>query len=395
MPLPTLRSLFISGLLSLAGRAVAFSHADAAPNSASNPMRIWDDAPAALYNDSYPIGNGRLGAMVRGNAGSEQIQVNEDSFWSGGLLHRVNPDGYETVKRMQSLLEEGAILDATRLSGYGYVGTPVSVQHYNNLGYLTLEMNNTNTISDYERWLDLGDGTSGISYVNNGTTFQREYLASYPDDLIAIRITASQPGAISFSVHLDRGHSLNRWEDYSTPYNGDTIVMGGASSGQNNIAWAAGARVIASGGTVSTLGDYVICSAADEATIYFTTWTSYRQNDPRSTVLSDLANAGGKPYDAVRAAHVQDYQRYISRVSLNLGNSTEAQRTLTTPKRMAAITDDNFDAEVAALYFQFGRYTLISTSRNGSLPPNLQGIWSLSNDPEWGSKYTININLGL
>lgn len=332
--------------------------------------------------------------MVGGSASSEAIQVNEDSYWSGGLLHRVNPSGYQTVKQMQSLLMEGSLVEATTISGYGYQGTPVSTQHYPNMAYLTLAVSNASRTSKYQRWLDLEEGVAGMYYVSNDVEYTREYIASNPDEVIAIHITASKPGSVSFTIHLDRGSSLNRWLAYSAPVDNHTIVAGGSSDGVTGIDWSAGASVTSSGGSIYTIGDYVFCSGADEATIYFTAWTSVRQSNPENAVLSGLAKAASKSYNTVRAAHVSDYQQYMSRVSLNLGNSSAAQKAMTTTQRMTAFSTAAFDPELAALYFQFGRYTLISTSRQGTLPPNLQGIWNQDMDPEWGSKYTININLG-
>ncbi|KAJ5123916.1 uncharacterized protein N7515_007741 [Penicillium bovifimosum] len=358
----------------------------APPDSASNPNRIWDTSPASSYSDNYPIGNGRVGAMVGGSASSEAIQVNEDSYWSGGLLHRVNPDAYQTVKQMQTLLTGGFLQDASTISGYGYQGTPVSTQHYGSMGYLTLAMNHTKTVTGYQRWLDLEEGAAGMYYVSDGVEYTREYIASNPEDVIAIRIKASQPGSVGFTIHFDRGSSLNRWEAYSEPLDNNTILVGGSSDGVGGIDWAAGARVVSSGGSVYTLGDYVFCSGADEATIYFTAWTTFRQSKPRNAVLSVLTKAAGKSYSLVRETHVTDYQKYMSRVSLNLGNSTAAQKAMTTPKRVAALntTATAFDPELAALYFQFGRYVLIATSRAGTLPPNLQGIWNQDMDPRVG-----------
>lgn len=372
-----------------------FSPAEAArPDSAYNPNRLWDTSPAYSYADCYPIGNGRVGAMVGGSASSESIQVSEDSYWSGGLLHRVNPDAYQTVKQMQSLLTEGSLQEATKIAGYGYQGTPVSTQHFENMGYLTLAMGHSDSVTSYERWLDLGEGVAGMYYVSDGVEYTREYIASNPEDAVAIHLTASKPGSVSFTIHLDRGSSLNRWEAYSKAFNNNTIIVGGTSDGVSGIDWAAGARVTSSGGTIYTVGDYVFCDGADIATIYFSAWTTVRQNNPHNAVLSDLAKAAGKDYSSIRENHVSDYLKYFSRVSVNFGNSTSAQKAMTTTNRIAAICSTTFDPELAALYFQFGRYTLIATSRQGTLPPNLQGIWNQDMDPMWGSKYTININLG-
>jgi alpha-L-fucosidase 2 len=234
-------------------------------------------------------------------------------------------------------------------------------------------------------------------------TFQREYIASNPDDVIAINLKASEPGSLNFNVRLDRGQwdvtLLNRHVGYSQSANGDSVVMGGNSPDSNPIVWAAGARIVASGGNVSTLGDNILCKGADEATVYYQAWTSYRQKDPKKAVLSDLA-AVSNNYDKVRKAHVADYQKFAGRMSVNLGTSTPEQKERTTPDRMLNITLDAFDPELAALYFQLGRYLLISSSRSSvgkgtdtSLPPNLQGVWNEIQDAPWGGKYTVNINL--
>lgn len=364
------------------------------PNSASIPSRIWASEPGLNLTDGYPLGNGRLGAISPGSATSDHITMNEDSFWSGPLLRRVNPDALQSVARMQAQVRQGYVNQAQVLGSLGYVGTPVSTQHYEPLGYVTLVQNVTGNITNYERWLDLADATAGVYFVNSNISYQREYLASNPADIIAIHLNASEPGSINFNIHLDRDKgSLNRWEDYSEPVNGDTIIMGGRSGGANSMGFAAGARVVASGGRVSTLGDYVLCEGADEAYIYFSASTTYRVNDTRSAVLGALSGFTPDSYDDIRTAHVEDYKGYYDRVQLNLGSSSAKQTANSTPERMGAITPKNFDPELAVLYFQYARYLLIATSRNGTLPPNLQGIWNEDFDPMWGSKYTININL--
>lgn len=285
--------------------------------------------------------------MVGGSASSESIQVNEDSYWSGPLLHRVNPDAYQTVKQMQSLLTEGSLQEATKIAGCGYQGTPVSTQRFENMGYLTIAMDHSDSVNSYQRWLDLGDGVAGMYYVSDGIEYTREYIASNSEDIIAIHLTASKPGSVSFTIHLDRGSSLNRWEAYSEAFANNTIIVGGTSDGVSGIDCAAGARVTSSGGTVYTIGDYVFCSGADNATVYFSAWTTVRQSNIRNAVLSGLAKAASKDYSSVRADHVSDYLKYISRVSLNLGNSTIAQKAMTTPNRIAAMSSTAFDPELA------------------------------------------------
>lgn len=344
--------------------------------------------------DGYPLGNGRLGAISPGTVLRDHITFNEDSFWSGSLLRRVNPDALQSVATMQAQVRQGYIQQAQDLGGMGYAGTPVSTRHYEPLGYINLSQNITGNVTDYERWLDLADATAGVYFVNSNISYQREYLASNPADIIAIRLNASEPGSINFRIHFGRDESsLNRWQDFSEGLNGDTMIMGASSTGPNPISLTAGARIVASGGKVSTIGDYVVCEGADEAYVYFSAHTTYRTPDTRTAVLRDLAVFNPDSYDDIRFAHVADYKEYYNRFQLDLGSSSANQTSLSTPERMSAIRPKKFDPELAVLYFQYGRYLLIASSRDGSLPPNLQGNWNENFDPMWGSKFTININL--
>lgn len=360
------------------------------PDSASKPSRIWQSAPGSIYSDSFLIGNGRLGAGINGAAQSESIPVNEDSFWSGPALDRVNEDALAYMPEVQSLIFNQRPGEASDRASYSYVGTPVSTRHYDVLGSLQLTMNHTSTVEDYERWLDVGDGTSGIYYKAGNATYTREYIASNPANIIAIRIAADTPGVVDFTVHMSRNPkgSLNRFEDYSKKAGSDTVILGGGDASANSIAFSSGAKVISRGGTVKTIGDTIFCNGADEAWIYFTSWTTFRKKDPRSAVLADLAAVSDLKYVEVREKHVQDYQALAGRVSLNLGTSSADQKAKNTVDRMSALAT-KFDPELVALYFQLGRYLLITSSRNGTLPPNLQGIWNNVLDPQWGSKYTI------
>ncbi|GAB1319331.1 hypothetical protein MFIFM68171_09541 [Madurella fahalii] len=374
------------------------------PNSTSNPWRIWDDATGGsdTFSDFYPVGNGRLGMMLRGDPRSEIIRLNENSFWSGSLLHRVNPDGISTVREMQRLILAGKYQDAEDLGLQGYTGTPLSTRHYDKMGNLQLtQMLPDGPVVYYERWLDIDDAIAGTYFSVGNITYHREYLASYPDDMLAIHLKASKPGSINIRVRLDRGSDLNRYQQYSEPANGHSTVMGGQSADAHPLVWAAGARIASTGGKVTTLGDTIRCEGADEATVYFQAWTSYRKPDPKKAVLSHLGAAPpSKSFSRIRETHVADYQKYAGRVSLNLGASTSAQRALKTSARMTSMTPTTFDPELAALFFQLGRYLFISSSRPASgegkdlsLPPNLQGVWNDVYNPVWGSKYTVNINL--
>jgi len=365
------------------------------PNSSAYTSRLWESTPGTNWNDSYLIGNGFLGAAISGGAASDTIAINEDSFWSGGYLNRTNPDAYRYMGGLQSEIVNGEVVDATTLAGFSYAGTPVSTRHYEPLGDLELTMDHSANYTNYERYLDVHDATAGVYYVKNGTQYQREYLASYPANLMAIKLTTSTPGNLSFHVHMRRSppNSLNRWEDSSHAYYNNSIVITGQSGSHTGIVFAIGAKVVAPGGSVFTIGDTILCRNATEAWIYWTAATAFRVMDPASTVLSHLS-ASNQTYEELRATHVKDYQTYHSRVSLSLGNSSSIQRSTPTSKRITSMLyNSTFDPELLALYFQFGRHLLLASSRIGSLPANLQGIWNQNLDPFWGSKYTTNINL--
>lgn len=361
------------------------------PTSASHPLRIWQTSPGSLYNESFLIGNGRIGAAVSGTVPSENLPVNEDSLWSGGKMDRVNPDAKAYMPELQELIRQGDVVEANRLAQLAYLGTPESMRHFDFMGDLQIAMGHGDKKAEnYERWLDVEEASAGVYYEIGGVSYQREYIASNPDDIIAVKISSSEP--VSFRVHLRRGTSLNRFQDYGEKVGSDTIVMGSASGGVDGIAFAAGAKVVGSEGTVKTIGDRIIVENAASATIYFTAWTNYRKDNPREAVLEDLDRASKKAFGDLKKAHVKDYQSLAGRVKLGLGKSSDEQKAGTTLERMSNLTE-TFDPELAVLYYQFGRYLFISTSRDGTLPPNLQGVWNDESDPFWGSKYTININL--
>ncbi|KAI6606587.1 hypothetical protein MCOR04_000886 [Pyricularia oryzae] len=381
-------------LFSLLTGAVAAMDSTLA-NSAANPLRLWQTTAGVTYNDSFLIGNGRLGFSLPGSALTEAITLNEDSFWSGGKMDRVNPDAAANMPQIQQLITQGRIEEAATLAGMAYKGLPDSVRHYDWLGRLHLAMKGpAGQAGNYERWLDVGEGLAGVDYTLNGTAFSREYLASFPDQIIAVRIKSNQSRSISFTLSQSRGSGLNRFQDYTTSLDGDTILMGGGSMGSDAIVFSSGAKVTVSGGSIKTIGETIVVSDADSAVIYWTAWTTYRKpkEQLRESVLVDLRTAAAKGYDAIRSEHVKDYQKLADRVDLSLGMSSSEQKSKSTAQRLRGMSQA-FDPEMATLYFYFARYLLIASGRPGTLPANLQGIWNTDISPQWGSKYTVNINL--
>ncbi|KAM5349606.1 hypothetical protein ACJ41O_006111 [Fusarium nematophilum] len=382
-----MKGLVLTGLfLSLA----ACQNFDA-PNSKGNPERLWYTSPATLWNDSLPIGNGRLGGMVKGTAASELIYMNEDSFWSGTALDRLNPDAQETLTKVQSLLANGQVSEATFEANLGLSGVPSSMRTYQPGGDFQIVFQNQGSASSYERWLDLSDGTAGVYYKAGGITYKREYLVSKPGDVMAIRLTASKAGSLNFYIKFQRpSNQQNRFTEKAYAENGDTII---SAFNSNQLKAVFGARVQTEAGSKRQIGDQIVITNADEAWIYVDMRTSVRESNPLSAVRKTLSNAISASYSDIRDEHVSDYQSLYERVGLDLGSSSDQQKAMATGERRQALSGGQFDPELLALYFQFGRYLLISSSRPGTLPANLQGIWNNALDPAWGSKYTININI--
>jgi len=355
------------------------------PNSASKPSRLWQSSPGAAWNDCFLIGNGRLGASIPGGAKNDSIWLNEDTFWNGMYKSRINPRALTSMPKIRSAVVSGSFATAQSLSSSDYDGVPSSARNYNTLGSMVLIMNHGAAVQGYERWLDVSDATSGVYYTVDGVTYTREYVASKPADVIAIRIAASKPGSVSFSLSLKRGGATSKASG------SDTVLLTSDSGGDLPIRFASGARVVPIGGTVSASGSQVTCTGADEAWIFVTAWTTVRQSDPSSRITKDL-QAVTKKYPDLRADHVKDYQSIYQRSDFNFGASTSSQKALTTAQRISGISQV-YDPELAVLSLQFARYLLISSSRRGTLPANLQGIWNSEENPMWGSRFTININL--
>lgn len=367
---------------------VGAAGADATPpNSASNPMRIWQTSAGTTYSDSFLIGNGRLGFSLPGSATSETIVLNEDSFWSGTKTDRVNRNAQSNLGRIRSMIVNNDLSGAHNVASANYAGTPNSMRNYDYPGRLSISMKGASgSVGGYERWLDLGEAIGGVYYTIGGVAFKREYLASFPDDIIAVRISASRSRAVSFDLR----QTLASGQNSASAPGSDTIVM----SGGNSISFTAGAKVVTAGGTIKKSGDTITVDGADSAVIYWSAWTTFRKakGDLQSAVLADLARASAKGYDAILADHIKDYKALAGRVELSLGTSSSAQKSKPTADRLRGLAN-TFDPEISTLYWYFARYLLIASARPGTLPANLQGIWNDSPNPMWGSKFTININL--
>ena len=371
----------------------------------SDPSTIlWYEAPAKAWEEALPVGNGRLGAMVFGSHSEERIQLNEDTYWSGGPYSSVVKGGHQALPEIQRMIFEGNPIGAHKRFGRHLMGYPVEQQKYQSIGNLHLFFANEKEVSGYKRWLDLDTGITSVEYTANGVKFKREVFSSAPDQVIVVRLTADKPASISFRASL-RGCRNDAHSNYATDYfrmdgvDQDGLMINGKSADYLGVTGALRYRVqlkaVSEGGAVTVDDAEMTVDEADAVTLYIAAATSFVHYkdvsaDPAARVAGHLAGLRGKSHAAVRHAAVTDYQGLFRRVRLDL--ETGGHSHLPTDQRMAAL-ETAPDPSLAALCYQFGRYLLISSSRPGTEAANLQGIWNENMNPKWDSKYTANINL--
>ncbi|HEY9172162.1 MAG TPA: glycoside hydrolase family 95 protein [Verrucomicrobiae bacterium] len=361
-----------------------------APDGSSS---LWYRQPAAKWVEALPVGNGRLSAMVFGGVSQERLQLNEGTLWAGGPYDPVNPNAKEALPQVRQLVNEGKYREAATLISAKVMAKPLTQMPYQTVGDLLLTFASGTNAENYRRELNLDTAITSLSYTSDGVRFTREVFASAPDNVIVMRLTADKPGRISFAA----GMKTPMPASVETEGN-DTLVMrgtGGSSAGiKGQIKYQARARILAKRGKTTAEGGKVSVANADEVVLLITAATSYKNfddvsGDPEGIVTKQLAAASKKSFAKLRAAHLADYQPLFRRVALDLGQ-TDAMK-LPTDERIRRFAEGN-DPQLAALYYQFGRYLLISCSRPGGQPATLQGLWNESMNPPWQSKYTININ---
>ena len=369
-----------------------------------NPSTLlWYEASAKKWEEALPVGNGRLGAMVFGKNGEERIQLNEETYWSGGPYSTVVKGGYKVLPEIQKLVFEEKYLPAHNLFGRNTMGYPVEQMKYQCLANLHLFFKNQDSVTNYKRWLDLETGISGVTYSSNGTTYQREVFASAPDQVIVVRITADKPGSISFTANL-RGERNQVHSNYATDYfkmdayGSDGLILTGKSADYMGVAgrmkYEARLKAVPEGGTMKTDDVNLIIENANSVTLYFaaaTNFVNYKDvsADQHLRVNNYFKGIENKNYNNILSSTIADYKKYFNRVSLQLSNTENS--FLSTTERIKKIQTEP-DPSMAALSYQFGRYLMIGSSRPGTEPANLQGIWNDNMNPMWDSKYTTNIN---
>ncbi|HVT71997.1 MAG TPA: glycoside hydrolase family 95 protein [Lacunisphaera sp.] len=357
------------------------------------------DRPANEWVEALPIGNGRLGAMVFGGIAHERLQLNEDTLWAGGPYDPANPEARAALPEIRRLIAAGDEAAAQKLAQEHFMARPIVQMPYQTLGDLLFTFPGSETAFDYQRSLDLDTAVARTEFTVGSARLVREAFVSPVDQVIVVRLS-SQPvrqpdwsSKVTFTLGAQSPqHSASRTEG------NDTLVLEGVNGSAAGIAGAlkfqARVKVMIDGGTMNADGQQLHVNGARSVVVLVAAATSYRRyddvsGDPAALTRDTIAAAATKSFDDLLAAHVAEHQRLFRRVQLDLGTSDAA--TLPTDERVRRFGAGG-DPALAALYFQYGRYLLISSSRPGSQPANLQGLWTESLSPPWGSKYTININ---
>jgi len=384
------------GALAWRGSWPAFARAqNQLPGPGTGDLRLWyDEAAGGDWLRALPVGNGRLGAMVYGNVNTETIQLNEDTVWAGGPHDYTNPNGAEQLAEIQELVFNDQWEQAQQLADLAMLGDPAGQLAYQPVGSLRLAFSQPAEVSDYWRELDLETAICSVGYAAGGVARRREVLASAPDQVIAVRLQAAESGAISFVASFDSPQQTT-----SSSPDQATVALDGVSSAHRGIPgsvrFLALARAYAEGGTVSSADGQLTVADADAVTLLISIGTSYVDyknvsGDYEGIAWSHLEAAEERSYEELRERHIADYQALFNRVTIDLGRTSAADETTDVRIEQHASRDD---PQLAALLFQYGRYLLISSSRPGTQPANLQGIWNNQMFPQWESKYTLNANL--
>lgn len=381
-----------------------------------HPFHLTYNTPADIWNNAAPLGNGRLGAMVYGRTDMERIVLNDDSLWYGAHMDRNNPTLKDKLPEIRNLVLSGDIRKAETLIMQHMVGAPAAMRHYTFLGQLDLALNQHLPFTmggrvavpepeNYRSDLDLMTGILTIDHDQEGVHYSREMYISHPAQVLGLRITTDKPGAINLNIRMnrvaisdatimdDRRPGLRAggggWPapnaDYIRSYNDNTFMIRGHDA---EVEFAAAVRVVCDGELQNPVSQ-LIAGNCSEVVLYVASSTSNRSVHPVEEVLHLLDEAERKGFTGLREEHINDFYSLMNRCWIDLGQSPQR----TTDKRIEALREGGTDPALAALYFQFGRYLLVSGSRGGSTALNLQGIWNAEFMPMWDSKYTLNINL--
>jgi len=372
------------------------------PKEINPSLMLWYDQPAIEWTEALPLGNGRIGAMVFGKTENETIQFNEETLWSGQPHDYANPGAHNFLEELRKLLWEDKQAEAHELGNRHFMSKPFGQLSYLPFGNILLNFSDHKEVTSYKRNLDLENAVSSVFYEVDGVQFKREVFASTPDQALVIRLEASEKDALNFTARLDSPHS-----EYEVSVDGNQIILKGKPNNyhqemgrdgtpypESKLTFEARLRIEHEGGELVQYEDSIAVVKARKVSMFLVAATSFVNyadisGNPEERCKEYLANLEGKPYKTLKENHITDYRNLFNRVSLDLGSTEISKRP--TNQRLTSFVEDE-DPSMVSLLFQFGRYLLISSSRPGTQPANLQGIWNHRLAPPWDSKYTININ---
>ena len=363
-----------------------------------NPNHVlWYENPAANWNEALPIGNGRIGGMIFGDPGMDQIQLNEETVWAGEPGNNVPLNTSSEIVEIRNLLFEGKNTEAQELANATYPRTSPKNSNYGmpyqTVGNLFLDFEGHDEVKNYRRSLDIQKAIAGVEYDHKGVHFKRKYFVSYPDQVLVVHLTADKPGQLSFELTFNSPQV-----DSQVSTNNGVLSLAGTSgdfddkTGKVRFQTFVLPKFIS--GKLIEKDESLEIQGADEVLLFVSIGTNFKNYKDLSNSAQEIAQkyldgVNGKEIRELEERHLEDYQELYNRVSLNLGASKES--LLPTNVRLENFSKNN-DLSLVSLYFQFGRYLLISSSRPGGQPANLQGIWNHQLAPPWDSKYTVNIN---
>lgn len=356
-------------------------------------QKLWYTQPAKRWVEALPVGNGRLGAMVFGDPYKEVIQLNENTVWAGQPNRNDNARAKEALPEVRRLIFAGKYEEAQKLANASFISKTSHGMPYETVGNLKLSFDGHENYTNYQRELDIENAVATTRYRVNGVNYKTEVFSSFPDQVIIVRIAADKRGAINFSATMDRPANARTLTE-----NKDELILTGKTQTfegvEGKVQFLVKAKIRHTGGTVRASETGLRVEQADQVTIYISIASNFNNyqdisGNARERVDAYLQKALNKDVEKIYKDHVADYKRYFDRVHLHLG-VTDAVK-LPTDKRIEQFKNGH-DPQLVALYFQFGRYLLISSSRPGGQPANLQGIWNDQLKPAWDSKYTVNIN---
>ncbi|MAF27692.1 MAG: hypothetical protein CL820_09750 [Croceicoccus sp.] len=380
----------------MAGAAASAAALRLAGKAAAAPVetrksRLWYRQPAREWVEALPVGNGRLGAMIFGGIDEERLQLNEDTLWTGGPYDPVNPQALNALPEVRRLVEQDRFAEAEAMADDKLIGVPRTQMAYQSFGDLRLSFPGVSgEVSDYERELDLDSALARVSFSRDGRTYSREVFASPVDDVVAMRIAGECPFDLDIALASEQPEARVEAAERSLLLTGHNA----GRAGIDGVLRLAGRVSVDSDGKIAQSGGRLNVRGARQVTLLLAMATSFRRfddtgADPVALVDQAIERAAAKDYETLRGDAIAAHRRLFRRVSLDLGTTPAAE--LPTDARIAA-ENLQADPDLARLYFDYGRYLLIASSRPGTQPANLQGIWNAENEPPWESKYTVNIN---